>query len=122
MKRNKPQDFIRGGMTIQDLVFNERAGAYKVIGPILGDVIIKGSLATAVQVMAGSLIAVFNNSAAVAFVKTGDATVTAPTDGSNGIPIKPYDYLIISMGENSYIISNTADVFGYLINDETTYR
>ena len=122
MERKKPQDKIRGGMTIADHVYNEKAGAYKVLGPIFGAASPKGAINSAVHIGRGGLVAIFNNSAVVEFAITGNLAVAAPSDPTDGIPVKPYDYLILAMGEDDYVIGSSADLFAYAIQDDTVLR
>jgi hypothetical protein len=107
------------GMSGIDNSFNQQGGGFKVVGPILGNPKILGSLGTAVGVDLGSLVAVFNNSAAVAWAAIGpNNAVAAPAGGANGIALPPYAYTTIAMFDSNYIICSAATCFGYLIKDD----
>jgi hypothetical protein len=118
--RQIPTNAKVGPADSQNLGFNQQAGAHKMLGPILGNVLILGALGTAKSAtQRGKLIAVFNNSATVAFAKTGDASVTAPTGGADGICLTPNAYTIIALFQDTHIICNAATCFGYEIVDDT---
>lgn len=106
-----------------DYAFNQQAGAFKMVGPILGKLSILGALNVAKAVDAGALVAVYNNSGSTAFVKTGPSVaVLAPTGGSDGICVPPNSYIMIAMTSDNYIISNLATTFGYLVNDDLLFN
>jgi len=118
--RSKPsQDRYGADMATED-AFNQYAGAAKIMGPIFGVVQqYLGALNAAVGVDLGSLVAVYNNSTSTSFVALGTSnTVSAPTNPSNGIAVPPNSYLIIPMGQNNWIISNSATTFGYWLQDD----
>lgn len=118
--RQIPSNAKVGPADSQNLGFNQQAGAHKVLGPILGNVSNLGALNTAKFASArGKLIAVYNNSASTAFAKTGDASVTAPTGGADGICLTPNSYTIIALFQDTHIITNAATCFGYEIVDDT---
>lgn len=120
MAREKAGNEIKGANRATDIAYNDAAGAAKVIGPLQGVLKILGALNAGVQVpQKGATMAVFNNSAAVAFVALGAQTASAPSSPANGIPIPPYSYIYVCMGINQFIISNVATVFGYQVIDET---
>lgn len=82
--------------------------------------IILGALNVAVKVGEGCQIRIWNNDTAAHFVKFGDSTVTAPTTPADGIPVPPKDYVLLGMGENTHIIADSAQVFGYRIAPNST--
>jgi hypothetical protein len=121
-KRTNRSENVVGSKSL-DLAYNDRAGAYKMLGPILGKVSILGALNAAVGAERGDLIAVFNNSATVAFVATGTTSgLSAPTGGANGIALAPNSYTIIAMGDDNWIRASAATVFGYKILDDSSYN
>lgn len=116
--RSKAQQNIYGGSVAQDYSFNQQAGAMKVMGLIFGRVKqFLGPLNAAVKVDAGSLVAVYNNSAAAVFVLTAQGTPAAPTS-SNAIAIPPNSYLIIPMGPDQQILASSANAIGYWLEDD----
>lgn len=120
--RSKSSNNRYSGHDATDYAFNQYAGGFKQVGPILGHVKILGAANSLLRVEAGSLIALYNNSATTAFAKVGDpATLTAPTGGADGICLRPNEYTIISVGPNNGIIANAATVFAYLIIDDLNY-
>lgn len=120
--RSKAQQNIYGGSVAQDYAFNQHAGAMKVMGLIFGRVkTFMGDLATGVQADPGSLVAVYNNSAAALFVKTGINTLAAP-NATNGIAVPPNSYMIIPMGNDSFIRASAANVIGYWLEDDLLHN
>lgn len=120
--RSKSSNNRYSGHDATDYAFNQYAGAFKQVGPILGYVKVLGAANVMQRVDAGSLIALYNNSNTAAFVKVGDpATLIAPTGGADGICLRPNDYTIISVGPDQGIIANAATVFAYLIIDDLNY-
>ena len=83
---------------------------------------ILGALDTARGVGRGLTVGCFNNSAAVVFVATGDASMAAPTGPADGIPVPAYSYVFVALGQDNTIISNSANCFGYLVQDDTVIR
>ena len=122
--RGKASQDAYGGSVAQDYSFNQEAGAIKSLGPILGRVRIMGALNVAKNASKmGRLIAVYNNSAVTAFVATGTvSTLSAPTGGTDGICLRPFDYTVVVMSTDTWIISNVGTVFGYEIIDELEYN
>ena len=119
-RTNRTENVV--GTKALDLAYNDRAGALKTLGPILGKVSMLGALNAAKGAEQGDLIAVYNNSGAVSFVKTGTTSaVTAPVGAADGVPVPPNSYIIIAMGEDNYIIASAATTFGYKILDDTNY-
>jgi hypothetical protein len=117
--RTKQGNNKYSGMDALDDSFNQQGGGFKVIGPILGNPKILGALSAAVGVDLGSIVAVYNNSAATAWAAIGPTSAVAvPTGGANGIALKPNDYTIIAMYNSNYIVCSAATCFGYLINDD----
>lgn len=81
---------------------------------------IMGALDAAKSVeRSGATVYCYNSDTAVHFVATGGAAVAAPTDGTDGIPVPPGQYFAIAVGLDVYIISDSALVFGYELEDET---
>lgn len=120
--RSKAQQDVYGGSVAQDYAFNQHAGAMKVMGPIFGRVkTFLGDLAAGVAVDHGSLVAVYNNSNAAIFVKTGVSGMAAPT-AANGIAVPPNAYLIVPMGHDEFIRSSAANAIGYWLEDELLHN
>lgn len=71
-------------------------------------------------VMPGSTLWVFNNSGSVAWLSLSTATIgSAPSAFTDGIPLKPNDWTILSAGENSFVRSSAATVGLYEMKDDT---
>lgn len=117
-RRKKASDAATGGNDVLDISYNRYVGGLKMI-PVQGQLTVLGSLAAAVALPdIGTLVAVFNPTAAPLYVKFGAAAVTAPTGGADGIAIPAGQYITLAAGNNTHIISNGA-VFGYVIEDDT---
>lgn len=120
--RKKDQFDSASGSESLNLTYNDKAGAFKQLGPIKGHLIPMGNLGTQVLVNAGSTIWVFNSDTAIHYVITGASGLAAPTGPANGIPVPPGEYICISNAGDNGIRSDSALVFGYLVDDETVYN
>jgi len=78
-----------------------------------------GALDAAKPAFRGATVYVFNNTLAVHWVKTGGAAVAAPTSCADGIPIPAGGYFAVGTGMDDYIRSDSANVFGYLLADDS---
>jgi len=77
-----------------------------------------GALNVARQVEKFRPILVYNTDAVVHYVALSENSgMAAPATGADGVPIMPNTFLILSSGENTYIRSDGALVFGYMAND-----
>jgi len=61
-------------------------------------------------------IMVFNSSAAVKYIAFGDVTVTV-SGATDGIPILAGQYVILSSGDNTYVIGSAATVYAYVAKE-----
>lgn len=103
-----------------DIAYSDAAGALKTVPS--GHKLSNGgqALNAAVGFDYGKIVAVFNNSNVVCFVATGPtAGVAAPTGPTNGIPVPAYSWQYVSLGDDCYIISNSANVFAFTVDDDT---
>lgn len=119
--RSKRSDTRYGGQDTLDYAFNQYAGAFKMLGPILGKATVLGPLTTAVDVGLGALVAVYNDSAATAFVASGTSAV-AVASVANGYAIPPNSYIIIATGEDGWVRGSGATVYGYKIKEDLEYN
>ena len=111
-----------GANAALDMAYNDKSGALKTLGTTKGHLLPIGALNPGKEIALGSMVHVFNSDTAIHYVITGEAgVVTAPTGPANGIPVPPGEYIAISMGQDQEIISDSATVFGYLVDDETIY-
>ena len=119
--RGKAQADRYGGSVAQDYAFNQKAGGMVVVGPTLGKLIPLGDTSTAKDTgKAGNIVAIYNPTAGTLFAKTGNAGVAAPTSGVADICLKPNDYTIISLGEDTHV-RTSAGCFAYVIESELIY-
>lgn len=77
---------------------------------------------TAVPIQPGINVAVFNNSASVAFIAFYPAGSAVTADATNGLPIPPNDYLYLNSHNNDFVIASAATVLIYQMIDETRYQ
>jgi hypothetical protein len=123
-KRKQSGEDARGVGEIQQVEYNEKAGAKKVLGPILGKLVrtpggSPGVITTAASMSsAGKLVALFNNSASVAWALTGDSSVAVPTS-ANGIALPPNAYTILALGPHTHVRADVGTVVAYEIEDNT---
>ncbi len=130
-KRSPKKNATLGSGDIASNAYNNRAGAIKnlPVGPELaltnGAVQVQGLTANAadLRLAPGTLVALFNNAATVAWATMSPAAIaTAPTGIANAIPLKPNDWTVLSMGENNFLRTSTATVGVYIIVDDTTFQ
>lgn len=68
----------------------------------------------------GSILYFFNNAATVAWVALSTASIGgAPSGFTNGIPLKPNDWTVLSAGENSFVRSSAVTVGLYEPKDDS---
>lgn len=119
--RKNKRDAVNGGNRAIDLSYNDKAGALKTIGRVMGELSVKGDAATARNCELGELIAFYNDSASTVFVAfyATQALATAGTpSAANAIAIPPRDYVVLSAGNNNWYKSSAA-CLSYSINDDT---
>ena len=119
LRRTKPSSKRAGFADSTDYSYNDKAGAQKSLGLIMGHLIKLGALGSAVGVGQGEILSIFNNSATVAWAKTGNSSVSGPVAGDIALP--PYAYTTISMGDDTHVIASAATCFGYKLDDDTVY-
>jgi hypothetical protein len=120
-ERQKPRDGMRDIGRIHNEQYNEPAGAVKVLGPTLGQLIPIGALDSAKNLTdPGKLIAIWNSGTSAHNVAFGsDSSVAAPTGPANGIAVPPGVYTVLAAGPNLWVIADDAEVFGYIIVDDS---
>lgn len=139
-KRNQPGNKSEDMAIIANLVYNQAAGADKVseVGKHLLPFATPGSgtgYSTDVSggafalPGAGKNLAIYNNSGAVEAITFGvDGTVTAlavgvtDSDGNVGLPCMPNSWSYFAAGYNSWVISTSANLLVFLINDNTSIQ
>lgn len=119
-QRQKASQDAKGHQAIQDIKYNDKAGADKTI-KTMGYLVPLGSLATAVDLKSsGKTISLYNNSGVVAFVAASILpTIAAPTGFTDGIALAPNQYTTITLTEETYIRASAATVYGYEVLDDT---
>jgi hypothetical protein len=122
-KRHKPRDQVIGGNEAIDESYNNYAGALKQLGPIVGQLTpIGDASAAALNATQGALIAFYNPSGTVAYVKFGATNaVTAPTDGTNGIALVPNQYTIMPVPLGTPWFKASATAYAYLVADDSIF-
>jgi hypothetical protein len=102
---------------ISQLSFNEPAVGNKnlAIGPFFS--VFKGSCTTPTRIGARMCVYCFNNSSAPLWVNVGDETVSVSASFTGGIPIPPFAWFPLGMGDNTHIITSSANVGVYLVDD-----
>ena len=74
----------------------------------------------------GANLAIYNNAATAASVTTGDIGVTTlaigatDANGNVGVACPPNAWTYISMGAKQYVVTSTATLITYIIEDPTT--
>ena len=119
-RRKKQSQAVTGGNDAIDTSYNRPAGGLKVIN-LHGMLTPLGDASTAKDTGdKGSLVALFNpSSTAVVYAKFGDvSTVSAPTNGANGVAIPPLQYVSLACGLGSWVITSGL-CYAYLIEDDT---
>jgi hypothetical protein len=133
--RNVPGDQIRDPSIIENLQYNESAGAKKslTVGPRLiplgdgaGGYTTDASTARVLP-SAGLCLAIYNKSAATDYsVTIGDSTVAAQAIGAVqvssgnvfvGVPCPKSAWTYISCGPNKYVVTNNNNLAVFIIDD-----
>jgi hypothetical protein len=119
--RKNRRDAVNGGNRAIDLSYNDRAGALKCIGRVMGELTIKGIGVGPHNCELGDTIAFYNNSTVTAFVAFANTPGALPgtVDATNGIALPPNDYVVLTSGNNNWYKASAATVLSYSINDET---
>lgn len=116
---------------IQSAQANHYSGGHKVmdVGPEfmkqIGSAVITGRDISAAgnPITPGSILYFYNNSATVAWVSMSTADIAAaPTGFTDGVPLRPAAWTILSAGENSFARSSAATVGLYEPKDDTILR
>ena len=119
--RGKAAEDMYGGNIAEDYSFNQYAGGMVSVGPTLGKLIPLGDASTAKDTGgAGNIVAIYNPTAGTLFAKTGQSDVSAPTSGAADICLRPNDYTIISLGEDTHV-RTSATAFAYTIKGDLKY-
>ena len=105
-------------VSANSITHNPYMGVTKVFSIDMGKAQKMGAINAVTFVGECKIVALFNNSATVAFVNVGNSSVPAPSSPADGFPIKPFDYLVLSTFDDDYIISNSANVYAYLLADD----
>lgn len=106
---------------IGNVEYNPKAGALKVLGPIMGSLVPKGECSAGLGMeRAGATCAFFNNGEEVHFIAFGTAVgMTAPTGPADGVPVPPGQFIVLAFGDKLACKSDTSDVYAYLVEDES---
>lgn len=119
---------------VANMTFNEKSGAQKnmEVGrkllPLNIDATTYTTDATTIRALpqAGRNLAVYNNSAAVHSATFGESAAQSAlaagavdASGHVGIACKPNDWTYVAAGESQFIITDSALLFVYLIDDDT---
>lgn len=113
---------------ISAIGFNTRAGAAKSlkVGPEIRKKTNAGlgaiDASTLQKILPGTLLAIYNNTNTVQWLtmnRASDGAPTTPTGLANAFPLKPNDWTYLSMGENDQILTSSAQVGVYIIEDES---
>lgn len=119
-QRQKAGQDTKGHQAIQDLKYNDKAGADKTI-QTMGNLAPLGSLAAAVDLQTpGKTIAIYNNTGVVHWVAASTSpTLAAPTGFSDGIALAPNQYTTITLTKETFIRADVGTVYGYEVVDDT---
>jgi hypothetical protein len=136
-KRNFPGDQTLDPSSIDNLEYNNAAGAKKVaeVGRHLLAITLGGGAfttdASTIRPLPGQgkNLAVYNNNTAVGSVTLGEASTQlslAPgvTDASGhvGIPCAPNSWTYIACGPSNWVISSAATLLVFIIDDSTSIK
>jgi hypothetical protein len=140
LKRNQPGNQTQDPNSIANLEYNQAAGAQKVaeVGrhlvplptPGVGDGYTTNLSGAAYALpSAGCNLAVYNNSNTVQAITFGmTSAVTAlsagavDTNGDVGLPCTPNSWSYFAAGYNNWVISGSASLLVFLINDNTSIQ
>jgi hypothetical protein len=116
--------------------YNDYAGGQKNIsvGPVLESIRIGSTWSTdasttALEVPAGSQVAIYNTSATAGVVRFGkDSTVVSGTvgsfdaEGSPSIPCRGQDWTYLCCGERNFIKTSANTLIVYILKDDTVLK
>lgn len=72
------------------------------------------------NILPGSILYFYNNSATVAWVAISSASIgAAPTNFATGIPLPPNAWTVLSAGENQFVYSSASTVGLYDVKDDS---
>lgn len=122
--------------TTSSNTYNDYAGAQKnvTVGALLEPIRTGSSWstdasATALELPAGTQLAIYNNNTTVGTVRFGtDSSVTAGTvgdvdgSGSPSIACKPTDWTYVCCGERTFIKTSANTLIVYVIKDDTVLK
>jgi hypothetical protein len=98
--------------SIVQSIFADGAATIRVAESGL-DLSILGALGAGVRVGSGAPIMCFNSAGAVAYVSFGVQGLAAPTGPTNGIPVPAGQSIMLNSGDQEWIRSSAATVYGY---------
>jgi len=98
--------------TILQSIFADFAGVIKTAESGLNLTPI-GALDSAKRIGKNTPILVYNNDTSDHFVTFGADGVSAPSDATDGIPVLAGETMMLNSGDNAWVISDSASVFGY---------
>lgn len=105
-----------------DLAYNDSAGAIKGI-PVWPEITSFGVALSSVQTYdTGKTLLLFNNDTSVHYYAMAPLNGTAPTAPSgptSGIPVPAGAMILISLGDNGQIISDSGNLYAYTIDDDS---
>lgn len=135
--RNFPGDKVQDQGALSNIVYNNAAGAEKntdvgkhllPLGDGAGGFTTNATTAKKLPSQ-GRNIAVFNNASDVESITLGESSAVSSlasgvtdANGHVGIPCKGLDWTYIACNESDWIISSSANLLVFLINDDTTIK
>lgn len=112
-KKNKSVDPARIGITSYDVAAqvqkNSDAGlSWKPLG----------TATSAVRVGPHTPVMILNDSGSIKYVAFGNASISAPTGPSDGMPCIHHSPVVFNSGENEYIRASAGNVYVYTADPE----
>lgn len=133
--RATPGDQIRDPSIVDNLTYNERAGARKStevgralipLGDGAGGFTTNASTAPRILPSAGVNLAVYNNANAVGSVTVGDNSMTSQSPGAVqttasgtfvGVPCQPNAWTYLAAGQWNWVAASAATLLVFIIDD-----
>lgn len=128
-QRDKDTSKARGMHKAQDIAYNEQAGGFKQVGPILGQLkrlyTIDTEQALTEITKSGSIIAFYNPTSSTAWLilKEGAGPIGTPSAlEASSIALKPNDYTVLALNEKVTSMISDAAVVAYLVQDDSVLK
>jgi hypothetical protein len=122
MEARREKRHPKGYAKLLDLCYEDAAGAIRVI-PVMPEITSFGvALGTLQKYETGTMLLLLNTDSTIHYYAMAPLSGTAPVAPSgptSGIPVMPMSQLLIALGDNGQIVSDSGSVYAYRIDDDS---